>query len=69
MARRRVVRKRFPCGHRGLGTHCHRCAFARVLETLYVGGGPKGDRWASALRERFDPEDAKTEAARLRGAA
>lgn len=29
-----VTKNRFGCGHKGLGTHCHRCAQADRLEEL-----------------------------------
>jgi hypothetical protein len=30
----KVSKKRFKCGHRGFGQHCHRCDFAEHLEKL-----------------------------------
>lgn len=39
MTRRRVSKKIFPCGHKGFGTECHRCAEAARFQSLAESGG------------------------------
>ena len=63
------MRKRFPCGHVGLGTHCHRCKeAARFLalaeaKTKYTTfkDRPK-DQGGPVV---WTPEDLRAEAKRL----
>lgn len=38
MARSRISKKAFPCGHVGYGEECHRCATGNLLLSLAEAG-------------------------------
>lgn len=60
-----ATRRRFECGHRGLGGSCHRCAQAARLEAFAGAGGglvfPK--RLVTGM---WTADQCRTEAERLR---
>lgn len=49
------MRKRFPCGHRGLGQYCHRCAENRMRS--FASGRKRIDRQALAAVLGVRPAD------------
>lgn len=57
MARRRVSKTRHYCGHVGYGHPCHRCAQASRAEQERL--------WVN--QRRLEGDEARAEAARLRG--
>lgn len=69
MARRRVSKKTFPCGHKGFGTECHRCAEAARFQSLAENGGEyiTGKKQENKkLHKKWTKKELQEEAARLR---
>lgn len=60
------MRKRFSCGHKGLGSFCHRCHFAEQLEALLKEGKLYSDNKKSKKPRTWIKEEMRAEAERLK---
>lgn len=60
------MRRRFSCGHRGLGKYCHRCDFAEKLENLVKEGKSYTDHKDHPKPHVWSKEEMVAEANRLR---
>ncbi len=60
------IRKRFSCGHRGLGEFCHRCEAADKLEELVKAGRPFVDYKKREKPRKWSKEEVLAEIKRLR---
>lgn len=60
------MRKRFPCGHKGLGKFCHRCDTAEKLEKLATSKKTYKTHKKSATPKRWTVEELLVEVKRLR---
>jgi hypothetical protein len=54
MARRRIRRKKFECGHKGLGQYCHSCYYSRWG---YSGISYSGKKYMRVNVENHSPRE------------
>ncbi len=75
MSKSKVRQKKFPCGHKGFGEYCHRCAQADELEAMVKKGKQKktthrvkkkGSKQKTTQESKMTIEQMKEEAERLR---
>jgi len=62
----KTSRKRFPCGHKGLGKFCHRCDQADKLEELSKAGKTYVDHKKRKKPHKWTKEEMIAEVERLR---